>query len=234
MHYFIMILLASFFYASEGEQPSWARDLILSDTTNVYVGIGFSSKSNEEAENEAFKNFSESIKLSVNSETFVSSSEETKGRKTKGEEKSLTEIRTITEEELRGVSITEYWQGDGGQGKGHYILVVYDRDEYHANNETLVAQEIKRKEDEGALAKQEIKQEIELDDLESDKKLRAGKNKQKHAALKEEERDRKREKKNKREQRKWEEMSTIDKNESNILIGLSSFTASFVDLFVIS
>ena len=45
MHYFIMILLASFFYASDAEQPTWARDLVLTGRTNVYVGIGFSSDS---------------------------------------------------------------------------------------------------------------------------------------------------------------------------------------------
>ena len=126
-----MILLASFFYASDAEQPSWARDLVLTDTTNVYHGIGFSSESKEEAMNNAFKEFSSSIKVIIDSETIVSTNEDKKGRKTKGEENYSSESRAVTEEKLRGVTITEYWQGDGGQGEGHYVLVVYDRDEYH-------------------------------------------------------------------------------------------------------
>ena len=208
MHYFIMILLASFFYASEGEQPTWARDLVL-DSTNVYIGIGFSTESKADATDEALKEFSSSIKVKVSSEIVVSSSEETKGRKTKGTEKYLSESKAIIDEELRGINPTKYWKGDGGQGEGHYVLVVYDIDEFNANNEKLISQEIKRLEEELALTKQENqnereikRQEIEMDALESEKKLKAGENKQKQAILKEEERDRKRDQKSKREQRR--------------------------------
>ena len=217
MHYFILLLLASSFYASEGEQPVWVRDLAL-NRPNVYVGIGFSSESKEEAADNALKEFSSSIKVEINNETTLSSSEETEGRKTKATEKYSSESKAITEEKLRGVSITEYWQGDGAQGEGHYILVVYDRDEYHANNTKLISEEIKRNEEELALAKQEnrneeelLRQEIEMDDLESEKELRAGKNKQEQAVFKEEERDRKREQKSKREQRKLDRIKKLKK-----------------------
>ena len=246
MHYFILLLLASSFYASEGEQPVWVRDLAL-NRPNVYVGIGFSSESKEEAADNALKEFSSSIKVTIDAETNLEISEETEGRKSKATEKYSSESKAITEEKLRGVSITEYWQGDGAQGEGHYILVVYDRDEYHANNTKLISEEIKRNEEELALAKQEnrneeellrqemkiddlesqkelalakqenrneeelLRQEMEMDDLESEKELRAGKNKQEQAVFKEEERDRKREQKNKREQRKRDRIEKLKK-----------------------
>ena len=112
------------------------------------------------------------------------------------------------------------------QGKGHYILVVYDIDEYHANNQKLIAEEIKRNEEELVLAKQEnknqeelLRQEMELDDLESEKELRAGKNKQKQAVLKEEEKDRKREQKNKKEQRKLDRIKKLKRKYPDFLRG---------------
>jgi len=212
-----MILLASSFYASEGEQPTWVRTLVL-DSTNVYIGIGFSTESREEATNNAYKDFSGSIKVEINNETTLSSSEETEGRKTKATEKYSSESKAITKEKLRGVNITKFWQGDGGQGKGYYALIVYDIDEYHANNEKLISEEIKRNEEELALAKQEnrneeelLRQEMKIDDLESEKELRAGKNKQEQAVFKEEERDRKREQKSKREQRRLSRESKLKK-----------------------
>ena len=103
MHYFIILLLASSFYASEGEQPVWVRDLVLNDTTNVYVGIGFSSESKEEATNNALKEFSSSIKVTIDAETNLEISEETEGRKSKATEKYSSESKVITEEDLRGV-----------------------------------------------------------------------------------------------------------------------------------
>ena len=221
MHYFIFILFVGFFYASDS-QPAWVKDLVLTDTTNVYVGIGFSPKSKEEAKDNAFKDFSSSIKLTVNSETTISSNEDIKKGKTKTEESFSSDITTITEEQLRGINITEYWNGDGGQGEGHYILVVYDIDEFNSNNEKLIAQEIKRTEEELLLAKQQnenekelLKQEMELKDLESEKKVRATKNKQKQAELKEEERDRKRELKDKKERRKAAREKKLQKKYPN-------------------
>ena len=197
MHYFILILF-SFFYASD-EQPLWTNDLVLTDTTNVYWGIGFSKDSKEEAKDNAFKEFSASIKLTINSQTVVSASEKTKGSVTKGVETFESDIKTITEEELRGVNITQYWGGDGALGTGHYILVVYDINEYHANNEKLIAEEIKRNEEKLILAKQEnrneqelLKQKMELEQLKLDNDLQIEKNKEERAELKEGKRDRKR------------------------------------------
>ena len=207
MHYFILILF-SFFYASD-QPPLWAKDLVLTDTTNVYSGIGFSKDSKEEAKDKAFTDFAESIKLTISSQTVVSASEKTKGRVTKGVETFESDIKTITEEELRGVNITQYWEGNGAQGEGHYILVVYDIDEYHANNEKLIAEEIKRNEEKLILAKQEnrneqelLKQKMELEQLKLDNDLQIEKNKQKRAELREGERDRKRSEKEKREKRR--------------------------------
>ena len=120
----LILFLATFVFSQESEKPAWVKNLNIENPDKHYFGIGQSSNSREEADDQARVAFAKNVSVSVESMTKSFLSESNQEIRDEFEEQS----KVSADIKLRGISISQRWEDKAN--KKFYSLIKYGKEEY--------------------------------------------------------------------------------------------------------
>ncbi len=159
----LFIIVSIFFDVTQAQEyPDWVREIILNDNAinysnpeykNAYVGLGFSSKSQKEADEKARLNFARNVETKVSSIIELSSTEDNLSYNSYY--KNRTELKTKLT--LRNISIKKRFYDKNGDT--YFTLIVYKKDDYEAEFKDELVRDYERQlaKDKSDIAKKELK-----------------------------------------------------------------------------